>query len=161
MSRLRSTAANAVLTVATSLAVVATPLLLAPQAADAGTNGQQIDVYSKYCFYGQLIGTNQNGTASDTGPFEMPKLSTPVGGWWWIGSVTIRCWDKTGAFIGSAATNVPKSQSGDWWYVHVDPEAAEGANTADTAFERAPLPNAVRLLIGESFTLNVAEAKES
>jgi len=111
------------------MAAVATSLLTlaVPQAAEAGTNGQQLDVFSHYCWWIDISGVNQDGTASDTGVLYMPNYEMQVGGWWWKGEVAIDCFDYAGAYAGVTFTTVPTSQSSDWWDVIVEPQSASTA----------------------------------
>lgn len=111
---------------ATALGVAALLTVAAPQAAHAGSNGQHIEIDSYGCWYSRLYGLNQNGTVTDTGVFYLPYYgANRVGGYWWKGTVHVYCYDQWGDYRGLVHTEVPTSQSGDWWAVSVEPTSTE------------------------------------
>lgn len=66
----------------------------------------------------EVCGNNQAGTRICSDFINTPNYWTPVGGWWWQGTVEV--WGKqydgpNGTPVYRYATcYVPKSQSGDW-----------------------------------------------
>lgn len=98
-----------------------------PGAAFAGSNGQQINV-NLACSFAEagalkqvtVEGINQAGNyAVWSGSTRWCNLGT--NNWWWVGSatVTVKYTSIWGTRKTTTYTNVPKSQSGNWWSVNV------------------------------------------
>ncbi|MEU8620199.1 hypothetical protein [Streptomyces sp. NPDC048623] len=119
MNLRRTTAAiGGALATATAL----TALTAAP--AFAGTNGQQIAFNDRQgtVYSVQISGQNQNGDWT-VHCFNTPSTNNYLSGWWWKGTTHIvantdgNCGADGGVEKANFYTDVPFSQSGDWWWV--------------------------------------------
>jgi hypothetical protein len=113
-----------------AIAAASLATVLAPQAAQAGTNGQHVEIYSYGCWYSRLWGTNQSGTEVDTGRFYLPYYgANRVGGYWWKYTLHVYCYDRNGVELGLIHAEVPVSQSGDWYRVYIEPGSVENGRS--------------------------------
>jgi hypothetical protein len=114
LSRLRSFTVVGVL----STAALAGALLL-PASAFAGTNGQEIEVFTHNSYSIQICGTNQNNNYV-CGAWNTPGYANPISGWWWKGTARIvYCYgyNLTGCYA-VGYYNIPVSQPNPWVYIY-------------------------------------------
>jgi hypothetical protein len=100
---------------------IAVSAAVLPMAVFAGSNGQQIEVTSRYCYNASIYGYNQNGDWVQI-LVGLPAVNTYIQGYWWVGEVGIDCYDENGNYAGSITTEVPQNQpNSDWWDVAIEP----------------------------------------
>ncbi len=100
---------------------IGVPAAVLPMAAFAGSNGQQIEVTSRYCYEASIYGYNQNGQWVQAFA-SLPYYNTYVRGYWWVGQVGVDCYDANGNYAGTIDTAVPQDQpNSDWWNVAIEP----------------------------------------
>ena len=106
-----------------AIAVVATTVVLAlaaAPAAHAGSNGQQIQLCTSVATItgtANILGQNQNGLGIYSPAFPLVAFvgrCTPIWGWWWKGTVTIRWYHADGRFWRSSTCRVPEKQFDNW-----------------------------------------------
>ncbi len=98
---------------ATALGVVACGLLeVGAGTARAGTNGQQINYYSRHAYVQCTKGTNQSGN-NIRNCTQLRIGSNPHRDYWWVGPVDIT-WHRPGPTDISSTCSVPKSQDPDF-----------------------------------------------
>ena len=100
--------------------------VLTPQTAQAGSNGQQIEVFSYGCWYSRLYGTNYQGNDADTGRFYLPYYgANRLPNHWFKYTLHVYCYDRNGIELGYIHAEVPVSQSSNWYRVYIEPGSLE------------------------------------
>lgn len=90
-----------------------------PLTAFAGTNGQQLAVYTCNTQSLGIEGTNHNGVYTGASF----RVSTTCGwkyinNWWWKGSVKITAYRTNGSAVGKSVL-IPAWQVGDWVFIGI------------------------------------------
>jgi len=85
-----------------------------PQAAQAGSNGQQVVLNTHNGEWAYLCGTSQDNTYHCWWGRTW-GYSTWVGGWWWKGWVAVYSYDLNWRYQGQFWFYVPPSQPSDWY----------------------------------------------
>lgn len=99
--------------------IVAASMIAGTVSAFAGSNGQQLELFSDGCASVYAHGTNQSGTNQDI-HFATPGYDTKWSGAWWVGPLIVDCFDSTGVQSAtSTLTNVPSTWATDYYPVPV------------------------------------------